>query len=209
MQNEFTYQRENVTGGLETYEWDRVWWEQAPDREKTRVLYIGDSISCGIRPVANQVSNGKMLFDSFGTSKALDNPYFPQSIRLFAQQEGHRELILFNNGLHGWHLDASAYQACYHQMLRFLKNEFPGTPIAVVLTTSVANTDRDDIVVTRNRIAEALAGEMGLPVIDLYAESHGKANFLCPDGVHFQEGGYRQLAEVLVQSAEAILRNHA
>ena len=54
----YTFQSERNSEKLETYEWDNVWWEQAPDNEKKRVLYIGDSISCGIRHIATELSNG-------------------------------------------------------------------------------------------------------------------------------------------------------
>lgn len=61
----------------------------------------------GSRHIATEALNGEILFDGFGTSKALDNPYFQQSLHLFAAQEGYRDLVLFNNGLHGWHLSAA------------------------------------------------------------------------------------------------------
>ena len=90
---------------LEVFEWDNVWWECADTAGIPRVLYIGDSISCGIRRIATQLTNEEILFDGFGTSKGIDNPYLMDSIKLFAEQEGKREAVLFNNGLHGWHLD--------------------------------------------------------------------------------------------------------
>ena len=42
--SDFTYESNNTTIELETYEWDNVWWEQAPKQDATRDLYIGDSI---------------------------------------------------------------------------------------------------------------------------------------------------------------------
>lgn len=207
MRNDFTFQTESCTEKLETYEWDNVWWEQAPDLEKKRILYIGDSISCGIRRIATQVSEETPLFDGFGTSKALDHPYFQQSIRLFAQQEGHRELVLFNNGLHGWHLNAAEFQALYGSMLCFLKKEFQNTPIAVVLSTSVLYHQKDATVIIRNEIAKKLAAENGFPVIDLYSASKDNTEFHTPDGVHFDDTGYHRLAETIVKSAKTILQN--
>ena len=56
MNNDFTFQSKRDANVLEMYEWDNTWWEQAPDTDRKRVLYIGDSISCGIRRIATEVS---------------------------------------------------------------------------------------------------------------------------------------------------------
>lgn len=100
----FTYQTENHNK-YEGFEWDNAWLDHINDKEAKRVLYIGDSISCGLRSVATALSEEQIRFDGFGTSKSLDNPYFKESIRLFAGQQGKRDVVLFNNGLHGWHLE--------------------------------------------------------------------------------------------------------
>ena len=76
MSSEFTFQSELNGLALEDLEWDNTWWEQAPDKSLPRVLYIGDSISCGTRRQATFAAESKILFDGFGSSKALDNPYF-------------------------------------------------------------------------------------------------------------------------------------
>ena len=89
----------------ETYEWDNTWIEHADDSNRKRVLYIGDSISCGTRHIATNLTDCRILFDGFGTSKALDNPYFEDMLRLVAARESRRDAVLFNNGFHGFHLD--------------------------------------------------------------------------------------------------------
>ena len=38
MRIDCTYETENTTSELETFEWDNPRWEQAPDTKKTRVL---------------------------------------------------------------------------------------------------------------------------------------------------------------------------
>ena len=86
----FTYETENRCERLETYEWDNVWWEHADTEGVPRVLYIGDSISCATRRTATGAAGETIFFDGFGTSKALDNPYFADSIRLF---RGSREAV--------------------------------------------------------------------------------------------------------------------
>lgn len=202
MSNDFTFQSKRDENKLETYEWDSTWFDQAPDTDKKRVLYIGDSISCGIRRIATEVSGNEILFDGFGTSKALDNPYFKESVRLFALQENHRELVLFNNGLHGWHLEPSEFEKYYDEMLSFLKDDFKGTPIVIVLSTSVINKENDEKVVKYNSVAKKLADKNGLAVIDLYSETKDKTEMYVSDGVHFNDDGYRRLANVIVETVK-------
>lgn len=205
--SEFTYEAENRATPLETYEWDNVWWEHANTSGTPRVLYIGDSISCGTRKKATEVAQNKIFFDGFGTSKGLDNPYFSDSIRMFAKQQGERAAVLFNNGLHGWHLDdVTEYGAYYENMIHFLLKEFENTPLFLVLTTHVANPERDARVVVRNRVVLEIAKKYGLPTIDLYAivkEHHD----LFTDGVHLNAEGYDLLAKALVENVSKVIEN--
>ena len=190
---------------METYEWDNVWWEQTNKTDTPRVLYIGDSISCGTRRKATEISKEQLLFDGFGTSKAVDNPYLIDSIRLFAKQQGNRSAILFNNGLHGWHLqDETEYKQYYEKMIQFLINEFSGTPLLLVLTTHVANADRDARVVVRNRVVSELAEKYELTTVDLYTIIK-RHDDLFTDGVHLKPDGYALLAEDLVKEIQNVI----
>lgn len=190
---------------LEMYEWDNTWLEQAPEDSKPRVLYIGDSISCGIRPVINRLSNGRILFDGFGTSKAVDNPYFQEAVRLFGKQQRKRELVVFNNGLHGFHLeDTKEYRDYYEKMIQFLIEEFDKTKMALVLTTSTTKMDNERII-RRNEVVEMLAEKYRLSVIDLHSVSM-ECKDMFYDGVHFNEEGYVRLAKKLLESTYEILK---
>lgn len=184
---------------FETYEWDNTWIEKSNETSAKRVLYIGDSISCGTRTALNAISDGEILFDGFGTSKALDNPYYFPSLSLFARQESSRNAVIFNNGLHGWHLDEQEYSKLYNEFLDKLINEFPGTLIIPVLTTFVTNKDyHNDRVINRNIIAKELAASKKLPIIDLYTVSEQNDNLKINDGVHYTEAGYKVLANAVL-----------
>lgn len=184
----------------ETYEWDNLWIDHAEDLTRHRVLYIGDSISCGSRHIATGQTDGQILFDGFGTSKALDNPFFKDAIHLFAAQQTQRSAVLFNNGLHGFHLDdETEYPKLYEDMVKFLLEEFEGTPLLIVLTTHVAHAETEQRVILRNNAAREIAGRYNLPIVDLYAVS-AAINELSGDGVHFTEAGYRTLAAALVET---------
>ena len=198
--NDYTYEFEKRYQSLETYEWDNVWWEQANTKNEKRVLYIGDSISCATRRVATKTSNNTFFFDGFGTSKALDNPYFAKSVSIFAEQQGERRVILFNNGLHGWHLDdETEYAQAYEKMLLFLLDEFKGTPLLLLLTTRVADKERDKRVQARNRVVSNLAKKYDLPTVDFYSITKKHSDLLYSDGVHLTAEGYQLLADELVR----------
>ena len=202
--SQYTYEFETNNTELETCEWDNVWWEQTSRNDVARVLYIGDSISCVTRNMATSCSEGKILFDGFGTSKALDNPFLFDSIRIFAKQQKYRDVVLFNNGLHGWHLDDAQYLYCYEEAVKFLLDEFKDTPIVIVLTTSVSDADREQRVKSRNEAAVKIAAKYRLPIIDLYSISAEFAELRTDDGVHFNADGYRKFAEQIISDLKNI-----
>lgn len=204
--SDFTYEEKALTQKLETYEWDNVWWEHAPDTQKPRVLYIGDSISCATRRLATAQTNEEIYFDGFGTSKAIDNAYFEDSLRIFACQQGKREIVIFNNGLHGWHLsDDVEYANEYEKKINFLLCEFKNTPIALVLTTFVKDEKRNERVKVRNSVVVNLAKKYNLPIIDLYEVTQKNAQFLWTDGVHWTAEGNELIATTIVKRVKEII----
>ncbi len=184
---------------LETYEWDRLWIEKTDDLASKRILYIGDSISYGTRNAAQKNNSDDMLFDGFATSKALDNPYYFDSLMLFAKQEKRRDMIIFNNGLHGWHLSEDEYKALYENFINELLEKFSGVPVMPVLTTFSTNPKYpNERVMKRNEIVKEIAVAKNLNVIDLYSVSEANQHLLT-DGVHFVEDGYKVLASEVVK----------
>lgn len=78
------------------------------------------------------------------------------------------------------------------------------TPIAVVLTTAVADPDRLERVKRRNEAVKKIAAELDLAVIDFFTVSQTLTDkFL--DGVHFTDEGYRFLAQTLVAGVERMI----
>lgn len=202
----FTYELENQTENLETYEWDNTWFEYANKDDINRVLYIGDSISCGTRGEATRMSEGRYFFDGLGTSKAIDNPYFTDAISLFAKQERSRKIVLFNNGLHGGHLGGKAYFEHYEKMVQFLIKEFPDTKIVLLLSTFINRPDEvENVVKVRNEKVLELAEKYNLPVIDLFKVAEENKDKLCGDGIHFEKEGYEKLAEEIIKRIDEIL----
>jgi hypothetical protein len=194
----FTYQKELTASQLETYEWDNNWLEHCEDTSTPRVLYIGDSISCATRISLNQSANRAMLFDGFGTSKALDNEFFIPSVRTWADQQRHRRFVLFNNGLHGWHLSNEEYAALYERFVIFLKKDFSDSQIVLLLTTHITDIERDKIVVERNQAVLEIAKKHELPIIDLYSLTLQNQHLISSDGVHLLPEGYEIVANKIL-----------
>lgn len=202
---EFTYEKETLTTPLEKYEWDNVWWEHTENKTSPRVLYIGDSISCGTRPMLNKLADGRILFDGFGTSKAPDNPWLISSLKSCLAQMQRLDGIIINHGLHGWHMDAEAYRNSYREELRFLRGATT-KPIWVVLSTGIGiPDDREATIIRRNEIAKELAAELGLGIIDFYAVNVKYNELHASDHVHFTEEGYCRLAECVLDTLTPIL----
>lgn len=203
----FTYEFENSSLPLEQYEWDNTWVDNANEKDKPRVLYIGDSISCGTRGIINSKAQKNLFCDGFGTSKGLDNPYFAESVKLFARQVGRYDLVLFNNGLHGWHLsDKEEYARYYEGLLKELMDFFGKTPFAIVLTTDILESEeRRARVKVRNEVAKEIAARYSLPVIDLYSKSFEVEQLHRPDGVHFTPEGNDILAEFLLGEMKRLI----
>ena len=195
----FTYETNDTLRKLETYEWDNVWWEQTANETAKRILYIGDSISCGARHFITRLSNSEILCDGFGTSKAIDNPYFKPSLELCLKQQSKCDAILFNNGLHGWHLSVEEYEKYYDDMLSFLVKI--GKPLFIVLTTDdIAKPQRSEMAKARNEAVKALAQKYNLPIIDLHTVAINNPECHIPDGVHFNDAGNELLAKCILES---------
>jgi len=203
---DFTYEFGNSTVPHETYEWDRTWIEHTENTDAKRVFYIGDSISWGIRPEMQKRVGTEFLTDAVASSKALDNPFFLPTLDLFLRQVKSPDLLIVNNGLHGWHLsDDGDYPELLEKFLLALKNRL-NCPVAVVLTTRVANEGRNGRVQARNASASAVAERIGCPVIDLYTPSETHRDLQTGDGVHYTGDGYRALAEVLAAEIRRLLK---
>mgnify|MGYP003288864260 CR=1 FL=1 len=84
-------------------------------------------------------------------------------------------------------------------MIDFLLEEYNDTPLYIVLTTHIADDEREERVKVRNKIASEVAGKYNLPVIDLYNVSLENKHLLSADGVHFTAEGYDALADKILK----------
>ena len=94
---------------------------------------------------------------------------------------------------------AREYARAYEEMIRFLLSEFDSTPLVLILTTHVADPERDARVCVRNRIVCELSRKYELGTVDFYKITNEKPHLLSSDGVHLSREGYELLANELVE----------
>ena len=189
---------------LETYEWDNIWWEHAPDTDKKRVLIVGDSISCGYRDVVNKELDGEIYADGFGSSKAVDNPFLIPALDLMIAQSN-CSMILINNGLHGFHLSTEEYKDNYLKIIDHFREKYPEKKIVIILTTPTrekVNCEKLDaekckIAQERNDAAKEIAEKYGFDVIDLYSALVDADWKLWRDIVHLHPEGNDMLGKIV------------
>ncbi|MFA7636765.1 MAG: GDSL-type esterase/lipase family protein [Monoglobales bacterium] len=200
--SKLTYEKTDSDNLLETFEWDRTWWSYANDNKTPRALFVGDSITCRYSPFVSDVVGDKILVDSFSTSKALDNPAFMPMVEMVMSQQSNYKIIVFNNGLHGFHLSEEEYGKWYGKRIKELREKLPEVKLIISLTTPIRKgenvseiDDRNSRVTGRNAEAKKVAEEFGIETVDLYSLVIDKPEVFSHDGVHFLEAGYKLLAE--------------
>lgn len=195
-ENGLTYEEKDTSITLERFEWSNTWHEEAPTENAKRILYIGDSISLMTRLHMNRIRKEDGAFvDGIHTSKGLDNPTYLDFVTLFAREEGAREVILFNNGLHGWHLSDEAYEEAYEALVTAIRDAVPAKHFFLILSTRLKSEERTARVLARNEAVKRIGEKLGLPVIDLYSVSDEHFDLLAKDGVHYTDAGYTLFAE--------------
>lgn len=192
---------------LENIEWTQYWTEDS-ESGKHRVLMIGDSISVGYRSEVNKLLGDDLSITAYSTSKAVDNPWFAEELAVNIRQHAFTyDIVTLNNGLHGFHLSTEAYEAGMRSLIGAVQSMLPEAKLYLVLSTPITEYEKTDmlseknqVVTARNEVVVRLAGELGLPVIDLYSAVLGKAEVRSTDGYHYNGAGYQLLAAEIVRA---------
>lgn len=191
---------------LEAYEWSNIWWEQAPDNSKPRVLIVGDSITVGYRSDVNSNLNGEIYADAYSTSKSIDNPFYIDELDLVIKQSRKDyDLIHFNCGLHGFHLSVNDYAEFYEKAVVHIIKMYPDSKLALVLSTPITEIGnpkkldkvKNSIVENRNKAVLEIANKYSLPVNDLYSPMLNKPRLRQKDGFHYNNKGCKYQAELV------------
>ncbi len=202
-----TYEFGTVKSQLETYEWDDIWWDNAPDEKARRILIIGDSISRGYRRAAAKSDGRDFFIDGIATSKAVDNPTFYTLLDYYAAAKLNYDAVFFNNGLHGWHLDDKRFGELFLDLAKYLKEKFAPKGFYIVTTTPARKSksidvfdERNERVKVRNAEIRAAAEALGAELIDFYSLIENRPELYTQDGIHLIDEGYELLAKEILKA---------
>ena len=203
-----TYEFSERSKKLETYEWDDIWWDNAPDEKARRILIIGDSISRGYRRAASKMQGRDFFIDGIATSKAADSATFRTLLDYFAESGLSYDAVFFNNGLHGWHLDEESFGEHFRALAAYIKEKFAPKSFYLVTTTPARRAQSTDIfdprnerVKVRNAAIASAAQKNGAEVLDFYSLLESRAELYTADGIHLVDEGYILLGNQIIKAA--------
>lgn len=187
----------------EQFEWINSWCDEADKNDLPRVLMIGDSITFGVYEFVKESLKGKAYVDRLTSSYALDNPLYKKLVTEFVKNSKY-QAIYFNNGLHGYHLKDASYKRRVEPVIEFLNKS---AKMVIALSTIVYLKDNkkvdsrwDKKVKERNLALKEIAEKNGINVVDLYEISaKTPLNLRNPDGTHYEQEGYKTLAEAITK----------
>lgn len=196
----------------ETYEWCNIWWDNPEDKSLPRVLLIGDSITCGYADPVTRLLEGQARVDRLGTSKCIADPGL-QVETSYLLGEYSYSVIHVNNGLHGFHLSNPEYENGLRSYMTRLQSDAGdasiiwanSTPITITGNVNQLDAEKNSIVLARNRAAQYVMQELGVPVNDLYDVVDENPDVRLDDGYHYLPEGYELLAKAVYSVIERYL----
>src|SRR5687768_4018437 len=199
----------NVTAGpnstppaRESIEWCDIWISHANESKLPRVLLIGDSIARDYYPEVEKRLAGKAFVARLATSRFVADPVLLKEIELVLRGTKF-EVIVFNNGMHGWQHSDDEYRKAFPRFIKAIRNHAPKAKLLWATTTPLRNGKdvtydtkaeySDDRIAARNSIAAEIVAARKIPTVDLNAAVQGHPEFHS-DNVHFNRDGVQILA---------------
>ena len=192
----------------EKFEWIRSWSDYAPNTDKPRVLLIGDSITNGYNEHVRELLRDACYVDFFATSYTIESGVYLANVRAFLADTKY-DLVHFNFGLHGFHLERDEYKA----RVRALAEEIALEAKTLLVTSTPIRAQKSNeldlknsAVIGRNEAIAEISAECGFPVDDLYTVARELPfELTAGDGYHYTTEGYKALAAVVAESIKANL----
>jgi lysophospholipase L1-like esterase len=196
----------------ENIEWLDIWVPSASESVLPRVLLIGDSITRSYYPHVQERLAGRYACARIASSKCVADPMYLRELQLILDAYEFA-CIHFNNGLHGWDYNESAYAIALAETFSLLARHCGTKHLIWASTTPVwtkgdakildAKTER---VRERNRIAADMAASYNVQINDLFSYVVEQPDLFSKDGVHFLEAGQvmlgRHVADVILSKTD-------
>jgi hypothetical protein len=194
----------------ENIEWTNMRWNDAPDNCKARILLVGDSIVVGHEKLLQEIVKDEYCIDSFATAKCVsDVDYMKELDYMLASKD--YDLVIFNNGLHGFDISDEAYEENLEEVLINLNKRVKklawrtSTPIRSKEDLNNFESEKTPRVIRRNSFAAKVTAKLNIPVLDLYTPMAENVDYFSPDAIHYNEQGKETQAKMLAEFIKEIL----
>lgn len=192
----------NAKTTLETYEWDDIWFDHATDTQHKRIVVFGDSITVNYRFALIEQLRGEFCVDNYGTSKAADNSFLKENMRMILAQQDH-SIIYFCSG-HGTHQSAEDYERNVEKLVLWLMGSYPDKKLIISGRIFSSFPPKEETCRQRNAILGRIAAKYGLPFDDLHTLTADKPEILKEDKVHLNEQGQMIVAAHVAQTIRKV-----
>src|SRR5579862_8439593 len=118
----------------ESIEWCDIWISHANETNLPRVLLIGDSIARDYYPEVEKQLAGKAFVARLATSRFVADPVLLKEIELVLS-DSQFDIVLFNNGMHGWQHTETEYQNGLPQFIKAIRTHAPKAKLIWASTT--------------------------------------------------------------------------
>jgi lysophospholipase L1-like esterase len=199
--------------GRESIEWCDIWISHANETGLPRVLLLGDSIARDYYREVEKRLEGKAFVARLATSRFVADPVLLKEIQLVLEGTEF-DVVLFNNGMHGWLHSEEDYQNAFPKMIETIRAHAPKAKLVWATTTPLRDGKgvtsdtkaeySDERVAARNALAEAVVGAYNIPTVDLNAAVRGRSE-LHSDNVHFNGDGVKILADEVSAAVQKLL----
>jgi len=197
----------------ESIEWCDIWISHANETNLPRVLLIGDSIARDYYPEVEKRLAGKAFVARLATSRFVADPVLLKEVKLVL--EGTKfDVIVFNNGMHGWQRTEAEYQKAFPQFIKTIRANAPKARLIWANTTplrdgkSVTSDTKaeysDERIAARNSLVAEIVTAQRIPTVDLNTAVRGHPE-LHSDNVHFNGEGSKILAAQIGAAVETAL----
>jgi lysophospholipase L1-like esterase len=194
----------------EDFEWCDIWLTHVNDTNLPRVLLIGDSISKYSFPEVEKELAGKAYVNRLSTSAFATDPVLLTPIAPVLDNS-HFDVIVFNNGMHGWQHSEQEYEATLPSMLDAIRKHAPSAKLIWADTTAIkqepdspTGTPSGVRIKARNAIADKLMQDNQIPVINLY-DVTSRHPELHSDNIHFNDQGTALIGGSIVSAVQKLL----